>query len=294
MMRKRIFEDSVLSRRNFIVGGSLATTAVLAGCGQPQAVTSAAQPVPGIQLYTVREPMARNMAGTLARIAEIGYKEVEFAGYFDKSPAEVRAILSDTGLAAPSTHVGHDVIRDNPGPAIEAGAEVGHDWLVLNWLAPDQRETIDQYKRWAEVMNRFGEQARAAGMKAAWHNHDFELMPIDGTVPLDILMEECDPDLVKFELDLFWAEKAGTDILALLARDPDRFTMCHVKDMDESGNMADVGTGVIDFRSIFASDVSRFQHFFIERDDAARPFKTAAVGHATLDNVLQAVSESRQ
>ncbi|NHK27938.1 sugar phosphate isomerase/epimerase [Parvularcula flava] len=288
MMRKRMLEESVLSRRNFIIGGSLATTAVLAGCGQQQAA-STVQPVSGIQLYTVRDAMAEDMAGTLARIAEIGYGEVEFAGYFDKSPAEVKAILSDNGLAAPSTHVGHDVIRDNPMPAIEAGAEVGHEWLVLNWLAPDQRETIDQYKRWAEVMNRFGEQAKAAGMKAAWHNHDFELMAIDGTVPLDVLIDECDPDLVKFELDLFWAQKAGTDIPALLARDPDRFVMCHVKDMDQSGNMADVGTGVMDFRSLLASDVSRFQHFFIERDDAPQPFETAAVGHATLETILQTV-----
>lgn len=293
MMRKQMFEDSVLSRRNFIIGGSLATTAVLAGCGQQQAA-STAQPVSGIQLYTVRDAMANDMSGTLARIAEIGYREVEFAGYFDKTPGEVKAILSDNGLAAPSTHVGHDIIRDNPGPAIEAGAEVGHEWLVLNWLAPDQRETIDQYKVWAEVMNRFGEQAKAAGMKAAWHNHDFELMPINGVVPYDVLMDECDPDLVKFELDLFWARKAGTDIPSLLARDPDRFVMCHVKDMDQAGNMADVGNGVMDFRAIFESDVSRFQHFFVERDDAPQPFETAAVGHATLDNILKAVGETHR
>lgn len=279
-----------LSRRGILGGGAaLLGGAAFGGCtpATTTATTTAAAARPiGIQLYTLRSLMEQDFAGTLGHIADIGYDEVEFAGYFNTTPSEVRRILTNVDLRAPSAHVSRDLIRDNPMPSIEAGAEIGHQWLVLNWLAPEERQTLDQYRAWADVCNRFAEQCRTAGMRFAYHNHDFEFVPIDGVVPYDILMERCDPELVKFELDLFWASKVSQDIPALLARAPARFPLCHVKDMDAAGNMADVGAGTIDFSAIFANHT--FEHYFVERDDATDPMATAEAGYRGLSDLFPA------
>lgn len=273
-----------ISRRGLLGGG--ASVALLTACGRtetPAAPAAAAKPV-GIQLYTLRSEMERDFVATLQRVAQIGYDEVEFAGYFNRPAAEVKQILADVGLKAPSTHVSRDLIRDNPMPSIEAGAEIGHEYLVLNWLAEDERRTLDQYRAWADTCNRFAEQARTAGMKFSYHNHDFEFVAIDGIVPYDILLERCDPALVSFELDLFWTVKAGRDPIEIIRANPTRFPMCHVKDMDEAGNMADVGAGVMDFASIFAAH--NFEHYFVERDDTTNPFATAEASYAATARLL--------
>lgn len=277
-----------LSRRTMLSGGAaLLGGAAFAGCSPAATTTAPAAPtLPiGIQLYTLRTQMAQDLAGALGRVADIGYNEVEFAGYFNTTPAEVRRILTNLNLRAPSAHVSRDLIRDNPMPSIEAGAEIGHEWLVLNWLDVPERQTLDQYRAWADVCNRFAEQCRIAGMKFAYHNHDFEFVPIDGVVPYDILMERTDPALVKFELDLYWASKVQQDIAALIARAPDRFPLCHVKDMTADGAMADVGAGTIDFAAIFANH--QFEHYFVERDDATDAYATAEAGYRALSQLFQ-------
>lgn len=230
----------------------------------------------GIQLYTLRDQMAEDLPRTLDHVAAIGYDEVEFAGYFDVRPLQVLQHLENSGLKAPSAHLSLEVIRDTPQVAIDVARTIGHDYLVLAWLGPDQRQTIDQYSRHAEVCNRFGEQCRDAGIQFAYHNHEFEFQPIDGVLPMEVLLAETDPELVKFEIDIYWTRVARVDPFEYFDAHPGRFPLCHVKDMATDGSIADVGDGIIDFGTVFAaSDQAGMQHYFVERDDPEDSLVTA-------------------
>lgn len=237
----------------------------------------------GIQLYTVRNQMAEDVPGTLQTIADIGYNEVEFAGYFDHTPAEIASFLRTSGLKSPSSHVSLADIRDMPERIIEAAQAIGNRYLVLAWLAPEDRQTLDAYRGHIELVAGFGDQCRAAGLQFAWHNHDFEFIELDGERPIDMVLAQTDPDLVQVELDLYWITKAGVDPYTYFERHPGRFPLCHVKDMATDSSMADVGDGTIDFAEIFAaSDLAGLQHYYVERDDSQNPLETAARSYAAV------------
>lgn len=239
----------------------------------------------GVQLYTVRDDLARDFEGTLSRIAELGYHELEFAGYHGKSPSEVRAIITRLGLAAPASHVPIDVFRRDADGAIAAAKEVGHRYLVVPWLDPSERRTIDDYRRIADQLNQFGEKVRAAGMQLGYHNHDFELLAIDGTVPLDVLLERTDPNLMVLELDLYWVTKGGADPLTYFSRHPGRVHLVHVKDSAGAPEhrMVDVGQGTIDFGKLLSRrEQAGIRHAFVEHDNPANPFETLRVSYQHL------------
>jgi sugar phosphate isomerase/epimerase len=272
-----------------MLGGSVALglSTLIAPTIAP-AATGPKKQVPGIQLYTVRASMATDVPGTLRAIAGIGYREVEFAGYGDHSPQQVRDLLDDLNLKSPSSHVDAVTIRDDPLSLIEMATAIGNDYLTVAWLNPDDRQSLDDYKRWAETFNHAGEVCRQNGIRLAYHNHDFEFLSIDGQLPFDILLNETDPTLVYFELDMFWVRKAGQDIVNILNRAPGRFTMAHIKDMDEQGNIVEVGTGVIDFESILGNEAaSGLRHLFVEHDQPSDPFKSAAISYLALASILE-------
>jgi sugar phosphate isomerase/epimerase len=236
----------------------------------------------GIQLYTLRSAMAEDLEGTIERVAEIGYGEVEFAGYFDRTPAQVRAVLDRVGLKAPATHLGIEQVRDNLDATIESARTIGIQWLVVPSL-PGSMRNVDGYREAAAILNLAGERAKAAGIGVGFHNHDVEFRPVDGRVPMDILIEETDPDLVTFELDLYWISRAGRDPLEYLNAHPGRFTMVHVKDMDASDEMrmVDPGEGIIDFPAIHAArERAGIRHWFVEHDRPADAWQTARTGYA--------------
>ena len=277
-----------LSRRQILGGSAALGLSTLVAPTIAPAASGSQKKVPGIQLYTVREPMASDVPGTLQAIAGIGYKEVEFAGYSDHSPQQVRGLLDDLGLQSPSSHVLANAIRDELLPLIEAATVIGNDYLTIAWLHPDDRQSLDDYKCWAEVFNRAGEVCRENGIRLAFHNHDFEFLPIDGQRPFDILLSKTDPALVDFQIDMYWVRKAGHDVLNVLNSAPGRFTMAHIKDMDEQGNFADVGTGVIDFESILGNEAAcGLRHLFVEHDQPSDPFKSAAISHLAMVSLLE-------
>jgi sugar phosphate isomerase/epimerase len=221
----------------------------------------------GVQLYTVRDLLDADPAGTLDAVAGMGYVEVETAGYAGLTPADFAAALKNAGLAAPSAHIPLTDIESAPERLLEAAAIVGHRYLVVPWLAPELRESTDGYARVADVLNGFGATCAEHGIQLAYHNHDFEFAPIDGVVPYDLLLERCDAKLVKFEMDLFWAAKAGVDTAAYFRAWPGRFPLCHVKDMTENGDMVAVGDGRIDFAALFdAGAAGGLEHYFVEHD----------------------------
>ena len=236
----------------------------------------------GIQLYTVRRLMERDAAGTLARIAEIGYEEVELAGLYGKSAAEMRGLLDRNQLAARSGHIGTSEMRGDWARALADAATLGQSYITCAWIDQAER-TVDGYRKIAELLNRSGEAARAAGLQLCYHNHDFEFEKIDGIVPFDLLLAACDPELVKVEMDIFWLIKGGREPLEYFERYPRRFPLVHVKDMSAAGEMVDVGKGVIDFRDIFRrSDQAGISHYFVEHDDPADPLATARASYEYL------------
>ena len=267
----------------------LTAAAGLAAVAGPAAVAAAAAGrVPGVQLYTVRDSMAKGVEKTLQAIAGIGYREVEFAGYFTHPAKEIRDFLGRYGLAAPSTHVGGETVRDDPAPFTDFAAEVGHDYATIAWIPPESRQTIDDYRRWADIANRFGEACRRRGLRAAWHNHDFEFHPIGGVVPFEVLLAATDSALVDFELDFFWAREAGRDVDDVLAMAPGRFTMAHIKDRNVAGHMVDVGDGTIDFAGILAGPAANgIRHCFVEHDAPEDPFRTVAASYYVLKTILE-------
>jgi len=231
---------------------------------------------PGLQLYTLREQMAADFEGTLARVAELGYVEIEFAGYFGREANAVRTVLCNNGLASPAAHVPLETVRDNLAPEIEFAAAVGQRFLVVPYL-PDDERSLDDYRRLAETLNRAGEECRRAGLKMGYHNHGFEFEFTDGRIPYDVLLEETDPELVAMELDLYWIADVGADPLAYFASHPGRFSLLHVKDRAADGAMADVGSGEIDFVAIFSrAESAGFQHYFVEHDNPSDVFASVA------------------
>lgn len=226
----------------------------------------------GLQLYTVRSLMSEDVDRTLATVGAFGYREVEFAGYFDRAPEQIRTSLESAGLTAPATHLGIEEFRTRLERNIDVAATVGHQYLVLPFLESKDRGGIEVYERIADEMNVWGERCRSAGLRFAYHNHDFELESMNGTVPLEVLIERTEPDLVSYEVDLFWLIHGGGDPLDYFARYPGRFDLCHVKDRTRGGDMVDVGEGVIDFAEIFRhNEEAGLQHFFVEHDNPADP-----------------------
>ena len=223
----------------------------------------------GIQLYTVRGELAKDVEGTLSRIAEIGFTEVEFAGYPQGSALSLRGILDRLGLAAPSSHVGMQALRGEWARTLDEAATLGQRYIVVGSVPGSERRTQDDWKRVAAAFTKAGEIAKGRGIQFCYHNHDFEFAPLDGVVPYDLLLQEADPGLVKLELDLYWVTKGGRDPLEFFATWPGRFPLVHVKDMDGTPRkfFADVGRGTIDFRRIFKqAKQAGIRHYFYEQD----------------------------
>jgi sugar phosphate isomerase/epimerase len=237
----------------------------------------------GLQLFTVRAALAARFDATLARVAAIGYREVEFAGYFGRNSRQVSASLRRAGLIAPSAHVPLDAIGADWESVIENALVIGHHYLVVAsaGTVPD----IDGYRRIAERFNHAGEAAKKAGIRFAYHNHDVEFVPIAGQRPYDLLLEATDPKYVCFEMDLYWITKAGGDPLSYFTRWPSRIELLHVKDADPAPphRMADVGAGMLDWRSLLGHGTQAgVKHYFVEQDEASDPFASIATSYAYL------------
>jgi sugar phosphate isomerase/epimerase len=228
----------------------------------------------GLQLYTVRRDLERDFEGTLAQVAEVGFREVELAGLFGRTARDVRASLDRHGLKAPSMHVDLPEIETGFQKTLEAGSALGARYVVCAWLAPGQRESLDLYKRHVETFNRAGEEAKKAGIQFGFHCHDFEFVPLEGVVPYDLLLKGTDSSLVQMEMDLYWITKAGADPLHYFGEYPGRFPLVHVKDMDRTPqrNFTEVGKGVVDFKRIFAqAKLGGIRHYFVEQDETPGP-----------------------
>jgi sugar phosphate isomerase/epimerase len=277
-----------LSRREF-ARRSVAMAALAVGAPAWRAARLFAAPrwQAGIQLYTVRSLMAADAEGTLAALAAIGYREVELAGLYGMTAPTMRALLGRHGMVAPSSHLSLQALRDEWPRCLEDAQALGQQYLVCPWIDEADR-TLDGYKRIAAQFNAIGENAKRGGLQFAYHDGDYAHRPLaDGTIPYDIILNECDPKLVQMEIDLYWMVKGGGDPLAYFAKWPGRFPMLHVKDMTRAGAMTDVGQGTIDFETVRRhAEAAGVAHWFVEHDEPKSPLASARVSYAYLSALL--------
>ena len=232
----------------------------------------------GLQIYSVRDQLDKDLEGTLQLFAKIGYKWIELADYKDgkfygKSPAVFKKIIDDLGMVIICSHTGveiKDVDLSNAEKLADAHAELGLKYVIKPWLVEERRISADSYKKVADELNKIGEVMKERGLKFAYHNHNFEFETVDGQIPYDILLSHTDKDLVTFEIDLYWIKKGGKSALEYFNKYPGRFELFHLKDMDntEEAYFTEVGSGIIDFKEIFAQkDLAQMKYFFVEIDE---------------------------
>lgn len=203
-----------------------------------------------LELYTVRDETQRDFTRTLRRVAEMGYPGVEFAGYGGLSEQAMTALLAETGLKVPGTHVGLDALAGELlDTSIYYCRAINCPLMVLPSL-PQARRTLDGIRALAPQLNAIGQRCHDAGILFGYHNHDFEFASFEGQTLFDHLLAITDPDLVKMELDVYWAAYAGQDPLALLNRLGERVALIHFKDMAADRSMTEVGRGILDMQGI--------------------------------------------
>ena len=276
--------DGMIDRRSFL--GVLSASLLATAFGSRAYGMSSVRRLDriGVQLYTIRDALTTDLDGSLARVAAIGYQDVELAGYRSHSVAEFKAALDRHGLSAPSTHIAMERVRDELPKVLDEAHQLGHQFVICPNI-PDEKAGLDGYRQAADLLNHAGEIAGRSGIGIGYHNHESELVPIDGVRPYDVILDRTDPKLVAMEMDIFWLVKGGGDPLAYFNKYPGRFRMVHVKDMDGSAakTMVDVGKGVIDWKAIFAqSGKAGIEHGFVEHDNAKDPFASIAASYKYL------------
>jgi sugar phosphate isomerase/epimerase len=296
--------NSHMNRRTFIE--TSVATAVLSSLPQKSFAEEHKITKIGLQLYTVRDAMKADFAGTIGKVAAIGYKEMEFAGYFDHAAKDVRAILDMNGLTSPSCHVAYDVVEKKLPETLESAHVIGQTFVVCPYIDEKLRKAPDGYKRVADLFNKAGEASKRAGIQFAYHNHYWEFEPdpqLGGKFPYDFLLESTDAKDVKMELDLCWISVAGQDPVAYFKKYPGRFPLVHVKDMKKLPNlkpdqiatlnmeqvekeMTSVGDGIIDWKRIFAAgSIGGIQHYFVENDAPKDAFANIAASYKYLSQL---------
>jgi sugar phosphate isomerase/epimerase len=261
----------------------------------------------GLQLYTVRDPMAKAPLPTLREITALGYRNLETfgfdadrIGYYGMDARQFKRVLDDLGLRTTSGHYDLFKYLESPLPELrsyvarcmEGAVAIGQRYITWPWLQPTQRGRR-HFELLAERLNQIGEQVKAAGLKAAYHNHEFEFIPQDGVLGYDIVMRDTDADLVKLQLDLFWvahsSQRTAHDLFAL---QPGRFVMWHIKDMDKVNRdrYTELGNGTLDFTKIMPeATLAGLEEYFVEQGDnfAVSPMQSIATSAAYVKQRLE-------
>ncbi len=253
----------------------------------------------GLALYTVRDDMGKDAESTLQKVADAGYAYIEAAGYkegkfYGMSPADFNKTLSKIGLTPVSTHQG-GLTLENVDQMIADVKAAGFEYFVipvppLGYFKSGAKgmSMEGDIAYLAQFFDSVGEKCKAAGLKLLYHNHDFEFKKDEnGTVPIEYFLENCNPEYVNFQMDLYWVTKAGADPIAYFEKYPGRFKIWHVKDMDKEGKFAPVSKGTIDFGKILAKkDLSGMLYYMVEQDktfDGQKPLEVIKISHGGLE-----------
>ncbi len=247
----------------------------------------------GLQLYTIRDAMTADPKGSLKKISDMGYKNIELANYdngkfYGFTPVEFKKIVSDLGMDIISSHTSVEaagITLDSAKKMAEDHAILGVKYCVQPWIEEVNRN-VETYKRMIAEWNKVGKIMKDTGIQFGYHNHNFEFKPVNGKVPYyDIFMTEMDPNLITMELDMYWATKAGQDPVEMFKKYPGRFQLFHFKDMTQKSapfydvikdDITSVGAGLIDFKRIWAArKTAGMKYMFVEDDNQGngKPFE---------------------
>lgn len=264
-----------MKRREFIQTTSFAAAGLLSLPSFMTAGKKGKKNALGLQLYTLRSTIPQDPKGVLQKVASFGYKELETYSYadgkiFGMAFDEFCKYAKGLGMKITSGHYGLDMIKgDTWKKAVDDAKKNGQSNMVVPYINDDQRKSIDDYKRIIADLNAAGEVCNAAGIRMGYHNHAFEFETLDGQVPYDLMLKDLDPKKVGMEMDIYWVVNAGHDPIKYFQKYPGRFEQWHVKDMDKTdrNRNADVGSGSIDWKAIFANaKLSGMKHFYVEQE----------------------------
>jgi sugar phosphate isomerase/epimerase len=257
------------SRREFIkLSGALAAGSFLL----PKCTSSTTSQLNnvGVQLYSVRAEMMADPIGTLKKLAQIGYKQIESArsdkgNYYGLQPKEIKKVLGDLGMTLRSGHVHIDEAWQQ---SIDAAAEAGQEYLICSTM-PSEGQTVENYTRVADTFSKAGEDCKKSNIIFGYHNHDYEFEKENGQVLYDVLLQKTDPSLVKMELDLGWVFVTGNDPLAYFEKYPGRFPLWHLKDMDKAKKQStEFGKGQLNIKGMLENaKKSGMKYFFVEQEE---------------------------
>lgn len=269
---------------------SAATLLSLPGCSDPRSEFEM-----GLQLFGVREDMAKDPVGTLKAVKAMGYRHFEVYGYDEDSGniygspcAEIKTVLDDLDLKATSGHFGFHAHLDGPeegmqrftDSCIECALALGMPYVTWPWMAPEQRNQ-ETFKRLPDVLNKIAERVKAAGLGFTYHNHDFEFTEYNGETAFDLLLRETDPELVKLQIDMYWVMHSSKKTpQELIAEQPGRYVMWHIKDMHKvSRDYTELGNGSINYVDIMPDPVtSGLEYYYLEQGGnfTHNPLRSAA------------------
>ncbi|TWR28982.1 sugar phosphate isomerase/epimerase [Mucilaginibacter pallidiroseus] len=288
----------MINRRKFLTQAGIASAGLILA---PQLLSAKPTGRVGLQLYSLRDYLPKDVKGVIAKVAKAGYKEVETYGYSKQngfwglSAKEFSALLKAHGLTTPSGHYGMDEFFGTGKTTefesyIEAAKATGQTYIVIPSLNHEFIKSVTDFKSVAAKMNTAAAVCKKHGLKLGYHNHNFEWEKIGGTTFYDTILAETDPKLVAMEMDLYWVVRAGYNPIDIFKKHPGRFAMVHVKDMDKANNElnTEIGTGKINFKSIVAqSKLAGIKHFIVEQENfKIDPYKSIAQSSAYLKNVL--------
>ena len=249
----------------------------------------------GLQLYTLREDLPKDPKGILKQVADFGYKQIEgYEGdqgmFWGMGHTGFKAYLDELGLNMVASHCN---VEENFEEKAAQAAEIGMEYLICPHIGA--KESLAEWDEVIELFNKCGETCKQHGIKFAYHNHAYTFEELDGVMPQDYLMENVDPNLVDFELDIYWIVTGGADPIEYFKKYPNRFRLCHVKDRlkdaapDEHEASCDLGTGSIDYASILKVAADNGMQYYIleqERYDNSTPLKSAEKGAQYLKELV--------
>ncbi len=244
----------------------------------------------GVQLYTLRSLLETEVNETLAQVAQIGYQTVETAGFYGLTAPQMRQRLDTNGLSTPSGHYPLEQLRGGGfGQIASAARALGQQFVVCPYLAEGARGSLDAYRALADEFNQIGRRLQEEDLRFAYHNHDFEFDAFGGDVPAyDVLLDSTDPDLVAFEMDIYWVYAAGYEPLQYVERYPGRFPLFHLKDgtAPPEKEMVNVGAGAIDFAALLAeAEQAGLEYTFVEHDNPQDPLANIRASYQHLDTL---------
>ena len=287
------------SRRKFLTQAGMVTAAAMIA---PNLLSAKSGHIAGLQLYSLRDQLPKDVKGYIAKVAGAGYKEVEPFGYSKKDGfwgLDAKAfsnLLKQNGLTTASAHFGMDQYfvegkTDDLETYIEAANITGMTYVIIPSINGEVLKSADQFKQVAEKMNKAAEICKKSGLKLGYHNHNFEWKPVDGTTFYDVILKETDPALVHMEMDMYWVVRAGQDPIKLFQQHPGRFALCHLKDMDKTNHNlnTEIGNGAIDFKKILSyKKLAGLEHFIVEQENFTNidPIVSISKSAAYVKNVL--------